>query len=75
MDSTDRMRILVQNSNDYSFWAGNEAWSPSDTGAFEFQSSQEALVWIREQRLPNARVVLKFKESHLDCVFNGIIGF
>jgi len=54
------MRVVVQNRRTGEFLDENCKWQPNLANAREFESCGEAAIFCVDQRLSDARVVLKF---------------
>jgi hypothetical protein len=62
------MRILLQNPTNKLFVSRKDNWTPSAHLAFDFRHSQQALDFVRTEKLRDVQLVVKFEDSQWDEV-------
>jgi hypothetical protein len=60
------MKILVQNCHNHLFLKTLSEWTPDPSEARIFPSSESALVYCSEHRIPSVQIVLKFDYDRYD---------
>jgi hypothetical protein len=60
------MRILLQNPNNKLFVCRKDNWTPSAHLAHDFRHSQQALDFVRTQKLKDVQLVVKFDDAQWD---------
>jgi hypothetical protein len=60
------MKILVQNCMTHLYLKTLSDWTPSASEAKNFPSSESAIVYCAEHRIPTVQVVLKFDPDKYD---------
>jgi hypothetical protein len=60
------MKILVQNCHTHLFLKTLSEWTPSPIEAKAFLTSERALTYCAEHRIPAVQIVLKFDYDHYD---------
>jgi hypothetical protein len=60
------MKILVQNCLTHLYFKSPGEWSPNSSEAKGFPSSEQAIIYCMQQRIPAVQVVLKFDPDRYD---------
>lgn len=60
------MKILVQNCLNHLYLKTLSEWTPSPSEAKNFPTSENAIVFCSEHRIPAVQVVLKFEYDRYD---------
>jgi hypothetical protein len=60
------MRILIQNCFKYCYLKSLGEWTDNPDEAMTFPSSERALAFCTEHRIPDAQLVLKFEYDEYD---------
>ena len=59
----ERMRVLIQSTTTFLFLMDRDTVTQNPDEARDFKHTSKALRFIRQQRLPNVQIVLKFPKS------------
>lgn len=60
------MKILVQNCLNHLYLKSLTEWTPDASQARSFPTSEKAIAYCAEHRLPAVQIVLKFDYDHYD---------
>ena len=60
------MKILIQNCLDHRYLKSASEWTAEPDDARNFPTSEKALAYCAEHRIPAVQIVLKFDASHYD---------
>jgi hypothetical protein len=63
------MRILIQNCFTHLYLKATAEWTTDPETARNFPSSEKAMVFCAEHRLPEVQIVLKFESDRYDLNF------
>ena len=63
--TVQQMRILIQDPESHAYYSGPD-WTADESRAAEFGTVAEAEEYCRQQNLPLALVVVKFKDANHD---------
>lgn len=61
-----RMKVLIQNCHTHSYLVSLDEWTDLPEGARTFPSTERAMAFCMEHRIPAAQVVLKFEYDQYD---------
>jgi hypothetical protein len=60
------MKILVQNCLTHLYFKTLSEWTPDPSAARSFPTSENAIVYCAEHRIPAVQIVLKFEYDQYD---------